>query len=418
MNNALLQNPFFSGGLTLMAVAALMALLRNLPTTLWGLLVHWFTISVEIPDRDPAFRWVQSWIVEQEHAKRAREPQPHHDLGRPRSRSHHRDQPGVCLLDVRPGLRGAVRPQPRARNAYHEVPGTAAARAACATRPDERRDDGVPGDVDAQDHRRQPRADRRPAEGSAHDGAAQGSRSEHPDGAARELEHVLLAAAAAAGVDRAGRRPARRAPCRPAGVPRCRGVVHDAGGAASPRLLAARAARQRQDDPGRRRGGRARALGRGPQPEQQGVDRRQPAQPGQRPAAGRGAPDRGHRLRLRGEARGGRGDRGHDERPAQRARRGRLAGRPGPVPDDQSPRAPRPRAGAPGPGRSQASTWATPRPTRRGASSTGSTAEGSRTPRSSTGPTPSPPGSPRAGSAWRRSRNTCSGSGPIPSPPP
>ena len=72
MNNALLQNPFFSGGLTLMAVGALMALLRNLPTTLWGVLVHWFTISVEIPDRDPAFRWVQSWIVEQKHARRAR----------------------------------------------------------------------------------------------------------------------------------------------------------------------------------------------------------------------------------------------------------------------------------------------------------------------------------------------------------
>lgn len=72
MNNALLQNPFFSGGLTLMVVAALMALLRNLPTTLWRLMVHWSTISVEIPDRDPAFRWVQSWIVEQKHAGRAR----------------------------------------------------------------------------------------------------------------------------------------------------------------------------------------------------------------------------------------------------------------------------------------------------------------------------------------------------------
>ena len=72
MYNALLQNPFFSGGLTLMAVGALMALLRNLPTTLWGVLVHWCTISVEIPDRDPAFRWVQSWIVEQKHARRAR----------------------------------------------------------------------------------------------------------------------------------------------------------------------------------------------------------------------------------------------------------------------------------------------------------------------------------------------------------
>jgi chaperone BCS1 len=72
MNNALLQNPFFSGGLSLMVVGAVMALLRNLPGKLWGLMVHWFTISVEIPDRDPAFRWVQSWIAEQNKAGRAR----------------------------------------------------------------------------------------------------------------------------------------------------------------------------------------------------------------------------------------------------------------------------------------------------------------------------------------------------------
>jgi chaperone BCS1 len=72
MDHALLQNPFFSGGLSLMAIGALMALLRNLPGTLWGLLVHWFTISVEIPDRDPAFRWIQSWIAEQKQAGRTR----------------------------------------------------------------------------------------------------------------------------------------------------------------------------------------------------------------------------------------------------------------------------------------------------------------------------------------------------------
>jgi chaperone BCS1 len=72
MNVSLFQNPFLSGGLTLMVVGALMALLRNLPSTLWGLLVHWCTISVEIPDRDPAFRWVQNWIVEQKQAIRAR----------------------------------------------------------------------------------------------------------------------------------------------------------------------------------------------------------------------------------------------------------------------------------------------------------------------------------------------------------
>ncbi len=72
MNNALLQNPFLSGGLTLMVIGGLMALLRNLPTTLWRLFVHRFTISVEIADRDPAFRWVQTWIAEQKHAGRAR----------------------------------------------------------------------------------------------------------------------------------------------------------------------------------------------------------------------------------------------------------------------------------------------------------------------------------------------------------
>jgi chaperone BCS1 len=72
MNHAFLDNPFFSGGLSLMVVAALMALLRNLPAALWRLLVLRFTISVEIPDRDPAFRWVQSWIVEQKQTSRAR----------------------------------------------------------------------------------------------------------------------------------------------------------------------------------------------------------------------------------------------------------------------------------------------------------------------------------------------------------
>jgi chaperone BCS1 len=72
MNNALFQNPFFSGGLSLMAVGVLMALLRNLPGTLWRWLVHVSTISVEIPDRDPAFRWVQGWITAQKDAARAR----------------------------------------------------------------------------------------------------------------------------------------------------------------------------------------------------------------------------------------------------------------------------------------------------------------------------------------------------------
>ncbi len=66
------QNPFLSGGLTLMLIGAVMALLRKLPGAIWSFLVRRFSISVEIPDRDPAFRWVQSWLADQRSARRAR----------------------------------------------------------------------------------------------------------------------------------------------------------------------------------------------------------------------------------------------------------------------------------------------------------------------------------------------------------
>lgn len=72
MTSLLDQNPFLSSGLTLMAIGAAMALLRKLPGTIWSFLVRRFTISVEIPDRDPAFRWVQAWLAEQRSARRAR----------------------------------------------------------------------------------------------------------------------------------------------------------------------------------------------------------------------------------------------------------------------------------------------------------------------------------------------------------
>ncbi len=66
------QNPFLTGGLTLMLIGAVMALLRKLPGAIWSFLVRRFSISVEIPDRDPAFRWVQAWLAEQRSARRAR----------------------------------------------------------------------------------------------------------------------------------------------------------------------------------------------------------------------------------------------------------------------------------------------------------------------------------------------------------
>ena len=59
------QNPFFSGGLTLMLLGSAVALLRRIPGQIWKFLERRVLISVEIPDRDPAFRWVQSWLAEQ-----------------------------------------------------------------------------------------------------------------------------------------------------------------------------------------------------------------------------------------------------------------------------------------------------------------------------------------------------------------
>ena len=66
------QNPFFSGGLTLMLLGSAVALLRRIPGQIWKFLERRVLISVEIPDRDPAFRWVQSWLAQQTYARRSR----------------------------------------------------------------------------------------------------------------------------------------------------------------------------------------------------------------------------------------------------------------------------------------------------------------------------------------------------------
>ena len=72
MNGFIGQNNFLTGGLALMIIGGSMALLRRLPAEIWGFLVRRCSISVEIPDRDPAFRWVQCWLAEQRFARRAR----------------------------------------------------------------------------------------------------------------------------------------------------------------------------------------------------------------------------------------------------------------------------------------------------------------------------------------------------------
>jgi BCS1 N terminal len=67
------QNPFFSGGLSLMVLGASAALLRRVPAQIWSFLERRLTIAVEVTDRDPAFRWVQTWLANQRYARRARD---------------------------------------------------------------------------------------------------------------------------------------------------------------------------------------------------------------------------------------------------------------------------------------------------------------------------------------------------------
>ena len=67
------HNPFFSGGLTLMIIGSAVAFLRRLPGRIWTFLERRISISVEIPDRDPAFRWVETWLAAHRDVRRVRE---------------------------------------------------------------------------------------------------------------------------------------------------------------------------------------------------------------------------------------------------------------------------------------------------------------------------------------------------------
>ncbi|WP_406699375.1 AAA family ATPase [Singulisphaera sp. Ch08] len=67
------DHQFLTGGLTLMVVGALMTTLRELPRTIWNWILWGLIISVEIPDRDPAFRWLRRWVAEHRYARRARQ---------------------------------------------------------------------------------------------------------------------------------------------------------------------------------------------------------------------------------------------------------------------------------------------------------------------------------------------------------
>ena len=56
-----------------MVIGSVAAVLRRVPGQLWAFLVRRISIAVEIPDRDPAFRWVQAWLAGQRAMRRARD---------------------------------------------------------------------------------------------------------------------------------------------------------------------------------------------------------------------------------------------------------------------------------------------------------------------------------------------------------
>jgi chaperone BCS1 len=71
--DSLERNAFFSGGLTLMAIGSAAALLRKIPGHLWSFIERRLSISLEVTNRDPAFRWIQNWLATQPYACRARD---------------------------------------------------------------------------------------------------------------------------------------------------------------------------------------------------------------------------------------------------------------------------------------------------------------------------------------------------------
>ena len=66
------RNQLASGGLLLMVVGSLGALMRSLPLRAWEWLVGQATMTVTVKDDDAAFGWVKEWLLEQRFLRRIR----------------------------------------------------------------------------------------------------------------------------------------------------------------------------------------------------------------------------------------------------------------------------------------------------------------------------------------------------------
>ncbi len=57
------NNPFFTGGSVLMITGALLAICREVPGRIFGWLKRRCFVVIDIPDREPAFEWIDKWLA-------------------------------------------------------------------------------------------------------------------------------------------------------------------------------------------------------------------------------------------------------------------------------------------------------------------------------------------------------------------
>lgn len=66
----LATNELFKGGLILGAGAALLTYFRRVPFLLWTLTLWTFTVEIDVPDSETAFKWLDVWLANHKYSKK------------------------------------------------------------------------------------------------------------------------------------------------------------------------------------------------------------------------------------------------------------------------------------------------------------------------------------------------------------
>jgi chaperone BCS1 len=64
------SNQFLAGGFMLGVMATMLHQLRSWPLRIWGWVHRRISIEIDIPDRDPAFIWIDRWLAKQNYSRR------------------------------------------------------------------------------------------------------------------------------------------------------------------------------------------------------------------------------------------------------------------------------------------------------------------------------------------------------------